>query len=77
MWSIIGIITLTLIIVGIEVPSLLKTKKLKDLLAFFVILGLALSIGCAQAMNMKIPNPLDWIAFVFKPAGEMISAILK
>jgi hypothetical protein len=77
MWSIIGIITVTLIIAGIELPTLLKTKKLKDLLVFFVILGLAFVLGCLQAMNITIPNPLDWIAFVFKPAGEMISAILK
>ncbi|WP_367760874.1 hypothetical protein [Ammoniphilus sp. 3BR4] len=40
-----------------------------------MIFATGISIG--QALNMDIANPLDWVAFVFKPFSDWYFGIMK
>ncbi|MFJ8257522.1 hypothetical protein ACIQ4Z_09520 [Peribacillus asahii] len=72
-----GILLIVVVIIAIDVPPLLRKKFKKELWIFsiFLLFGTALSI--AQALNIKIPNPIDWITAIYKPLSDMLEKLLK
>ncbi|MDF2681247.1 MAG: hypothetical protein K0R47_2437 [Brevibacillus sp.] len=66
------ILMLSLLIVRIEVPFLRKNAMKKELWVFLILLLVGTSLGIAEAADADIPNPLDWIAFVYKPFSDLI-----
>jgi Na+/melibiose symporter-like transporter len=77
MFFIIVIVVIALIIMMIEVPSLLKKKQKKELWAFSILLVFATGISILHVQKVDLPNPHDWIAFIYKPLSDMIYSFLK
>lgn len=77
MWAIIGILAASAIIACIEVPSLLNKKMIKELFAFAALLLLGTGLSIAQSARVSIPNPLDWIAAVYRPMSDAILSLLR
>lgn len=76
MWAIASILTVG-VIAWIEIPSLLKKKRIKELCVFSVLLLIGVGLSISQSLQLNIPNPLDWINVVFKPLNDAIFGILK
>lgn len=76
MWGIFFVV-IAVVIVIIEVPSLLKKKLKKELWVFSILLIFGLGLSIAQSLNMDLPNPIDLIAFLYKPFSEFIYGFLK
>lgn len=72
MWLIAGILAATGICAAYEIPSLLSRKKDLWVFSFLLLLGTALAI--VAALKGHIPNPLDWIAAVYKPVGNWMQS---
>ncbi|MBP1992421.1 hypothetical protein [Paenibacillus eucommiae] len=72
MTRIAGLIIVILLIALVQVPGMLRKKMIKDLAAYSVLLlfGTALFIG--QILHLKIPNPVDFIIYLFEPLGKII-----
>ena len=77
MWPIISILAVGGIIIAIEVPSLLKQKEKKELWIFSILLLVAIGLSIAQSLRVTLPNPLDWIAYVYKPLSELVFGWLE
>lgn len=77
MWAIVGILTAAVLIALFEVPSLLKRGYKKELWVFSVLLLVATGLCIAKSMDVKIPNPIDWISAVFKPLSDFLAGALK
>lgn len=77
MWAIIGILAVGGIIINIEVPLLLKQKSKKELWIFSILLFVAIGLSIAQSLRIKLPNPLDWVAYVYKPLSDLIFGWLE
>ncbi|MFD4931328.1 hypothetical protein ACFWMS_20820 [Peribacillus butanolivorans] len=71
------ILVIVAIIIAIDVPSLLRKKLKKELWIFSVLLLFGTALSIAQALNIKIPNPLDGITAIYKPLSDMIEKLLK
>lgn len=71
------IVVIALVIIMIEVPSLLKKKQKKELWAFFILLVFATGTSILHVLKINLPNPHDWIAFIYKPLSDMIYSFLK
>lgn len=56
----------------IEVPALLKKNRKKELRVFSILLVLGIGLSISQSLDVRIPNPLDWIAVVYKPLSDLI-----
>lgn len=75
------VITVILIIVTLiavlEIPPLLKKGMKKELWSFsvFMVVGTVLSIG--MVLELKIPNPLDWITMIYQPMHDWVFEILS
>ncbi|OAS15402.1 hypothetical protein [Paenibacillus oryzisoli] len=77
MWTITSILIVTAAIGMIEVPSLLRKKRIKELSVFTVLLLFGAGLCLALTWHANIPNPLDWITFVYKPISVMLNNWLK
>jgi len=60
-----------------EVPPLLKKQQKKELLVFSFLLLFGVALSIFFTISKSIPNPLDYITFIFKPLSEVISGVLK
>ncbi|MEJ9228380.1 hypothetical protein LAV79_02495 [Peribacillus butanolivorans] len=77
MLAVVGILVIVAIIIAIDVPSLLRKKLKKELWIFSSLLLFGTVLSIAQALHIKIPNPLDWITAIYKPLSDMIEKLLK
>lgn len=75
--AIAGILVITAVIIAIDVPPLLKKKLKKELWIFSILLLIGVSLSIAKALNVKIPNPLDWITAIFQPLSDMVEKVFK
>ena len=73
----IGIVMVAVLISIKEVPSLWGKGWKKELWVFSILLLLGTGISIAEALDKDIPNPLDWIAFIYKPFSDFILELLK
>lgn len=73
----IGILVISTAISLFEIPNLLKSNKTKELWVFIILLLIGTSLSIAVFLKVKLPNPLDWITFIFKPVSEFIMTTLK
>lgn len=67
MLKIVGILVVTLVIIFLEVPYLLKNKLKKEMLFFSIFLFIGVGLSIAMALNVNIPNPIDIISIIMKP----------
>ncbi|MFB5284506.1 hypothetical protein [Peribacillus sp. Hz7] len=72
-----GILLIVAVIIAIDVPPLLRKKLKKELWIFSILLLFGTALSIAQALNIKIPNPIDWITAIYKPLSDMLEKLLK
>ena len=72
-----GILLVAAFIVKMEVPALLKTKKKKELILFSVLLAIGVGLGIGKSIGMPIPNPMDFLTFIYKPLNNVITGELE
>ncbi|USK85839.1 hypothetical protein [Peribacillus asahii] len=72
-----GILLIVAVIIAIDVPPLLRKKLKKELWIFSILLLFGTALSIAQVLNIKIPNPMDWITAIYKPLSDMLEKLLK
>ncbi len=77
MVSTIGILVTVALIIAIDVPTLLRGKLKKELWIFSVLLLFGTTIGIAKALHLGLPNPLDWIIYIYNPVSQLLNTWLK
>jgi len=75
--AVIGIMAVAVIIAMVEVPGLWKKNYRKEVWVYMLLLLLGTGIGIAESLSVKVPNPLDWITYLYKPFTEFIRSIFK
>lgn len=74
LWSIAGVLVLSGTCAMIELPSLTGQKKEKWV--FWLLLTLSTGLCIAYVSKLTIPNPLEFIAVLFKPIGYWLHNVL-
>ncbi|MGE7624947.1 hypothetical protein ACQKMD_18440 [Viridibacillus sp. NPDC096237] len=72
-----GILVISAAVSMFEIPNLLKNNKTKELWVFIILLLIGTSLSVAVCLKVMLPNPLNWITFIFKPFSEFIMTTLK
>lgn len=67
-----GILIISSVITLIEFPYLLSKRNIKDIWIFFILLIFATGLGIAMTFQIYIPNPIDWVSFIYKPVSDII-----
>ena len=60
-----------------EIPKMRKNKEYKELAAFLILLLCGTALAALQSLNIKIPNPSDFVAAVFAPVVELMKGVLE
>jgi hypothetical protein len=76
MWVIVGVFLVAILIIILEVPLLWKKRKKKELWVFSLLLLFGVGLSIAEGFDLDIPNPFDWIAFIFKPLSDLLMSLL-
>jgi hypothetical protein len=71
-----GIVAAGAAIVWLELPKLRKLGK-REKTAFYAFLVFSLGLGITKSLRVPLPNPLDWIAYAYKPFSDFLFALLK
>lgn len=75
MWAAAAILIGSVAVGAWEGATLWKEKKRKETVIFAFLMAAAASLFAAQTLNYSLPNPLDWIAAVFRPISKAIYAM--
>lgn len=75
--AILAILVFGAVVSYIEVPKMLKEKSYRDLWTFSILLVFGMILGILKSLNVNIPNPSDWVAWVYSPASEALKAFLE
>lgn len=77
MFTVLGILGASVGIMMIDIPSLWKQKRRKELLVFSVLLLLGTGLCMGNALRIHTPNPLQGAIFLFKPLGDIVLRLFK
>lgn len=61
----------------VEIPKMLKNKQYRELAAFSVLLLLGTVLGVLKSLDVKLPNPTDWLIWAFSPFKELMKSLSK
>ncbi|SFB09859.1 hypothetical protein SAMN05216312_103500 [Cohnella sp. OV330] len=64
-------------VVRFEYVRLYRRKQFKDLSISACLLGFAATLFILRSAHVPIPDPLDWIGAVYKPASKFILSALS
>lgn len=62
-----GLIILSVIIVIIEAPGLVKKRLWKELVGFFIVLSLGMIYSIGQQYDWSLPNPERDLEYMVEP----------
>lgn len=73
----IGIIVLTIFMVGWDVPPMVDRKQWRELAVYAGLLLVGAGSGSAMALGLDLPNPTKLIQFVYHPVAALVDKILS
>jgi hypothetical protein len=65
-------IAVSVAIILLEAPGLVKKKMWRELAAFLAYFFLGMALIIPQLLGVKLPNPTKAIEALFKPFAEML-----
>lgn len=77
MGVIFGILAAAVTIAFIDIPYLLKQGLKKELWTFSILLLFGTGLSIAEGLQVEIPNPMDALAFIYKPFIELLFGLFK
>ncbi|GAA3411418.1 hypothetical protein ACFFNY_20015 [Paenibacillus hodogayensis] len=75
MWPVVGILVLAILVCAFEVPGLLRKRFYKDLVVFSCLLFAGVALCIAYSQDVKIPNPVDGINYLFMPLSKWLEKL--
>ncbi|MCQ6276099.1 hypothetical protein JMM81_14310 [Bacillus sp. V3B] len=77
MFIIIGILLIGAIISFFEISPLVKKKWWREIIVYFLLLSVGLTLSILLIKNVTIPSPLDLIIKIYSPVTSFFERILS
>ncbi len=65
--SVLSVLAFDIAVCAVEVPKLLGGRQIKELVTFSVLLLLGTVLAVLKSLDIEIPNPSDFQAWLFSP----------
>ncbi|AKA68185.1 hypothetical protein [Clostridium scatologenes] len=75
--SILSVLAFSTILSIVEVPKMLREKLYRELYTFIVLLVFGTVLAILKSLNVDIPNPSDFVQWVYSPFSSIIKELLK
>lgn len=70
MWRVAAFLAISIMMIVIEVPSLIKRKKRKELWTFSILLFVGIVLGITVSLGVEVRSPLEWIKIIYGPISK-------
>jgi len=61
----------------VEIPKMLNGKLIRELVTFSVLLALGTLLVILKSLDVTIPNPSDFVIWVYKPISNILKSLLQ
>jgi hypothetical protein len=75
--ALIALVVFDIVVCVIEIPKMLKGKLIRELITFSILLLYGTAIGVMKSLDMKVPNPSDFLAWVYSPVSDLMKSLVK
>lgn len=75
--SILSVLLFSTILSIVEIPKMLKEKLYRELWTFIVLLSFGTMLVILKSLNVDIPNPSDFVQWVYSPFSDIIKTLLE
>ncbi|MCQ1530445.1 hypothetical protein [Lutispora saccharofermentans] len=75
--SILAVLVFDIATCYIEIPKMLQGKLYKELWTFSILLALGTALAILKSFEVDIPNPSDFIAWIYSPVADTVEMLLK
>ncbi|UNC91988.1 hypothetical protein [Candidatus Contubernalis alkaliaceticus] len=74
---ILAVLVLGAVLFRVEVPRMKKEKLHRELWAFSILLGVGIALVAMKSLDVEVPNPSDFIAWLYSPAADIMKSLLE
>lgn len=74
--SLVALAVFDTVVCIIEIPKMARKKLIKELVTFSVLLLFGTIIGIMKCFDMKIPNPTEFLAWVYSPVADLMKSLM-
>lgn len=75
--SILAVLVFSTVLCITEIPKMLKERLYRELWTFSILLAAGTILTVLKSLDVEIPNPSDFIAWVYSPLAETMKNITK
>ncbi|NMM63739.1 hypothetical protein HBE96_13865 [Clostridium sp. P21] len=75
--SILSVLVFSIVLSIVEIPKMLRQKLYKELYTFIVLLSFGTVLAILKSFNVDIPNPSDFVQWVYSPFNNIIRELLE
>lgn len=72
-----AVLVFAVVLSFIEVPKMLKSKSYREFWSFSILLLIGVALAILKSLGVPLPNPSDWVTWVFSPVSDLIKPIFK
>ena len=77
MWQVLGNVLVTLLMIYMEVPKLIKKESKRELFTYSILLFFAFIVGVMISIGLPVPNPIIWLDEIFHPISQWFKALVS
>jgi ABC-type Co2+ transport system permease subunit len=72
MWPITGAVVLVVLMTALQLPALKRDRQYREMITYLLVAMGSLALFSAQSLNIPLPNPLGWIAGIYRFLGLVL-----
>ncbi len=76
MLPILGVLAVTIIIIVVDLPSLLRKKYKKEIWTFAIFLFFAVGLSMFWILHIPFPSPFVLLEIIYKPVNDAVIFLL-
>ncbi len=75
--SILAVLVFSTVLCITEIPKMLKERLYRELWTFSILLAAGTILTVLKSLDAEIPNPSEFIAWVYSPLAETMKSITR
>lgn len=75
--AIFGTIVFSTVLSVIEIPKMIHEKLTRELWTFCILLAIGTILAILKSLDLYIPNPSDFVAWIYSPLKNVMKSLLQ
>ena len=75
--AVLALLSFDTILCVIEVPKMIKSKMVKELVVFSILLAVGTAMAFMEILKIEIPKSVDLVMWIYSPLSEFLESLFK